>query len=214
MPIACAAWATGGCAGPLSALDPAGPAAGAIGALWWMMLAGSVAILLLVLALLALAFVRQGPASARTWIVGGGIAFPLVVLTALLVAGLLVGERILPRDDDAALRVTARASQWRWDFGYPGGVASVGVLHIPVGRPVDVELTSADVIHSFWVPRLAGKMDAIPGRTNRLRIEAAAPGVYGGVCAEYCGIGHARHSLRVIAHDAAGWAAFAGEGAP
>jgi heme/copper-type cytochrome/quinol oxidase subunit 2 len=85
------------------------------------------------------------------------------------------------------------------------------VLHIPAGRPADLVITSTDVIHSFWIPRLAGKMDAIPGHTNRLRIVADAPGTYRGECAEYCGVGHKNHGFTVVAHDAAGWAAFTGE---
>ena len=79
-------------------------------------------------------------------------------------------------------------------------MADANELHIPVGRPVVLELRSADVIHSFWVPHLSGKMDMIPGRTNLLRIEAAKPGQYGGVCAEYCGRAHALMGFVVVAH--------------
>lgn len=203
-----------GCAGPLSTLDPAGPAAGAVQLLWWIMLAGAAAIFALVLGLLALAFFRRpAAASPRAWAVGGGIVFPMVVLTALLVCGVVLGEKILPRPHENIVRIAAESRQWEWIFRYPDGGKTRNILHIPAGRPVDIDLTTADVIHSFWVPRLAGKLDAIPGRTNRLRIESAAPGIYEGLCAEYCGIGHARHTLRVISHDAAAWRARA-ESAP
>lgn len=183
------------------------------------MLAGAVAILLLVCALLAMAFLRKrtdAAPSARTWIVGGGIVFPSVVLVGLLGYGLVVGERLLPRDDPRTVRVGAQAQRWHWTFTQPGDAGAIrtqGVLNIPAGRPIDVELTTLDVIHAFWVPRLAGKMDAIPGRRNVLRIEASAPGIYHGLCAEFCGPGHSRHGFSVVAHDEAGWARFqAGEG--
>ncbi|WP_420804922.1 cytochrome c oxidase subunit II [Pacificimonas flava] len=199
------------CTGDLSALDPAGPAARAISSIWWVMLAGSTAILLLVCGLIAFAFLKRRPASPakRVWIVGAGLVFPITVLTALLAYGLVIGERLLPRQSSDLVRVSAESSQWRWVFGYDGGGRrTYDALHIPAGRPVDVVLTTADVIHAFWVPRLGGKMDAVPGRQNVLRIEADRPGIYAGVCAEYCGIGHARHGFRVVAHDAAGWQAF------
>ena len=110
------------------------------------------------------------------------------------------------------IRVTVgvEARRYAWAFRHPGGRATEGVLHIPAGRPVDLSITATDVIHSFWVPRLAGKMDAIPGHTNRLRIVASRPGIYRGECAEYCGTGHKDHGFTVVAHDAAGWSAFTG----
>ena len=86
--------------------------------------------------------------------------------------------------------------------------ATEGVLHIPAGRPVDVEITSVDVLHSFWVPRLAGKLDAVPGHVNVLRIEAASPGDYAGVSAEYNGPGYREHAFTVRALDDEDWAAF------
>jgi cytochrome c oxidase subunit 2/cytochrome aa3-600 menaquinol oxidase subunit 2 len=103
--------------------------------------------------------------------------------------------------------VGAEGRQWAWRFTYadaPNRVTA-SVLHIPAGRPVDVEVTSADVIHSFWVPRLAGKLDAIPGHVNVLRIEADAPGDYAGVSSEYSGPGYTDHGFTVRAHDEAGW---------
>jgi cytochrome c oxidase subunit II len=210
-----APFVSAGCSGPLSTLDPAGPAAQAIGTVWWVMLAGAAAIFLLVVALLTLAFRRgeRREASVRKWIVGGGLVFPIVVLSSLLVYALYLGERLLPRGDVEPLRVAAESSQYAWTFTHPSGagegaIRTQGELHIPAGRPVDVALTTRDVIHAFWVPRLAGKLDAIPGHINVLRIEADEPGVYPGVCAEYCGIGHARHVFRVIAHDTEGWARF------
>lgn len=204
-----------GCEGALSIVDPAGPAAGQIATLWWVMLFGSIAIFGLVMALVILAF--RAPRRAveetrreRRWIIGLGLAFPSLVLAALLAYGLVIGERLLPREGVAPVRVEAEAERWRWTFAYADrpGWTSEGELHIPAGRPVDVAITSRDVIHSFWVPRLAGKIDAIPGHVNTLRIEADAPGRYEGRSAEFSGPGYGDFGFVVIAHDEAGWAAF------
>lgn len=201
-------------------MHPAGPAAEAIATLWWVLLAGAVAIFALTMALLALAFrARPGGLAGRgggLWLGGFGIAFPLAVLAALLFYGLLIGERLLPRDAPGLVTVSAEARQWEWRFGYadlPGRVTD-NVLHIPAGRPVDVRITSLDVVHSFWVPRLAGKLDAIPGHVNTLRIEAWEPGEYAGVSSEFSGAGYRGHRFDVIAHDAAGWDAFIAGEAP
>ncbi|HSH62295.1 MAG TPA: cytochrome c oxidase subunit II [Acidimicrobiales bacterium] len=91
--------------------------------------------------------------------------------------------------------------QWWWEFEYPDrGVVTANELHIPAGRQVALRLTSDDVIHSFWPPKLAGKLDVIPGRTNFMTIEADEPGTYYGQCAEFCGVSHANMGLRVVAH--------------
>ena len=118
----------------------------------------------------------------------------------------------------------AAVATWVWPLGVDGSARDAAnaranidlpiasetrdVLHIPAGRPVDVEITTADVIHSFWVPRLAGKLDAIPGHVNVLRIEADGPGEFKGVSAEFNGTGYLAHRFRVIAHDPAGWQRF------
>ncbi|ATQ68699.1 MULTISPECIES: cytochrome c oxidase subunit II [Methylosinus] len=204
--------ALAGCAGALSTVDPAGPAAARIATLWWAMLVGSAAILALVMALLAAAFLKAPSApreDERVWIHGLGVVFPLCVLAALLIYGLVIGEALLPRRGGDVVTVRAQARQWSWSFGYAdAALRTQGVLHIPAGRPVDVEITSVDVIHSFWVPRLAGKLDAIPGQVNVLRIEAFAPGEYHGVGAEFSGPGYSSDAFTVIAHDGAGWTAF------
>ncbi len=199
-----------GCGGPLSTLDPAGPSAGAIGGLWWAMLAGAGLITLMVLGMLAIGFGRPRAVVERRWTVTLGLGFSLTVLTALLAAAVWVGERQLARED-GFVTVRAHAYQWGWRFGHPDGAGGEieveGALHIPAGRPVDVVVTSADVIHSFWVPRLVGKIDAVPGRANRLRLEADAPGTYEGICAEFCGLGHAGMRFEVVAHPPEDWPA-------
>lgn len=185
------------------------------------MLAGGTAILLLVLALL-FAAIRHRPSAtgdekgARVWLVGLGLVFPLVTLAALTGYGLMMGERLLPRAAPDLVTVEAEARQWVWTFGYPDapGLATEDVLHIPAGRPVDVRITSRDVVHSYWVPRLAGKLDAIPGHVNVLRLEAAAPGIYAGQSAEFSGTGYREHVFTVRAHDAASWTRFLRERSP
>lgn len=180
------------------------------------MLAAATPIFLLVMALLALAFRRRPAAQAaavageRVWIVGLGLAFPVAVLAALLVYGLWVGERLLPRDAPDIARVHAEARQWSWTFAYDDvpGRTTENVLHIPAGRAVDVSITTADVIHSFWVPRLAGKLDAIPGHVNVLRLQADEPGSYLGISAEFSGPGYGRHVFTVVAHAPDAWQQF------
>ncbi len=195
-----------------------------IAILWWVMLAGAAAILLLVIVLLVLAFRREaGPSDARAdrrretvWIKGLGLGFTMTVLAALTVWGLWIGERLLPRTHPDVVTVGAEARQWAWRFTYPDapGRVTEGELHIPARRPVDIRITSIDVAHSFWVPRLAGKLDAIPGHVNVLRLEAWTPGEYAGVSAEFNGPGYRNHDFTVIAHDAAAWDAFLAGGMP
>jgi heme/copper-type cytochrome/quinol oxidase subunit 2 len=196
----------------MSTLDPAGPAAGSIATLWWIMLAGAAALFVFTMTLFALAFraPSRGAASTGLWIKGLGIAFPSAVLLALLGYGIIVGERLQAVPAAEVVTIEALGRQWQWRFRVLGDSPqqqTIGVMHIPAGRPVDVVIRSEDVIHSFWVPTLAGKMDAIPGKTNRVRIMATVPGRYAGACAEFCGIGHTGNRFVVIAHDPAGWEA-------
>ena len=200
-----------GCEESLSAVHPAGPAAAVIAQLWWVLLGGATAIFLFVAALIVLAW-RRPPAETeeRRFVIWLGLAFPMTVLAALLAYGLVVGERLLPRATPDLVRVHAEARQWAWRFRYDDrpGLETDNVLHIPADRPVDVAITTVDVVHGFWVPRLAGKLDAVPGHVNVLRIEADAPGRYEGLGSEFNGVGYRDHRFTVIAHDDAGWRAF------
>ena len=198
----------GGCDRALSTLAPAGPAARDIATLWWAMLAGSAAITALVLTLLVAAVRNNGARrSERVWIWGWGLGFSMAVLTVLLGLSLWLGERMLARPD-GALRIEARAAQWGWRFVQPGPdgqpVATRDTLYVPAGRDFDVVLEADDVIHSFWVPQLGGKMDAIPGHTNIHRLRADRPGTFEGLCAEFCGLGHGAMRFTVVAYDPAG----------
>ncbi|WP_244982785.1 cytochrome c oxidase subunit II [Croceicoccus marinus] len=190
----------------MSTIDPAGPSASRVANLWWWMLGGSALLCTLVFTLLLVALFRRGvadretPARKRVWIGWLGVVMPVAVLMVLLGFALWVGERNLPTDR-AAQVVQVTAYNYGWEFCYENGSCSEGVLRIPARQSVDLDITATDVIHSLWIPRLAGKMDAIPGQINRLRIQADRPGQYEAVCAEYCGVGHVYHRFVVEAYD-------------
>jgi len=188
-----------GCAGPQSALDPAGPSASAIAGIWWAMFWGALLVWALVTVLLLLGLRRRrnlSEAGGRRMIVAGGLVLPTVVLLALLVHGTLASDRVTGRSADARHVVAVTGRQWHWDFVHLGDdgqplAASTDLLVMPLGRMVEFRIQSADVIHSFWIPRLGGKIDAIPGRTNVLRLQADQAGPIRGQCAEFCGLEHA-----------------------
>jgi cytochrome c oxidase subunit 2 len=199
-----------GCSGPSSTLDPAAGAAASIATLWWVMLFGSATLFALVMVLFGLVTGRPGWGSGTPparWLVLGGLVLPALVLVPLVAYGLVAGEQLLP--GRGATRIEAEGRQWTWTFRYPdhGGVATGNVLHLPAGVPVDITVTSVDVIHSFWVPRLAGKIDALPGHANHLSLQADGPGRYDGRCSEFCGLGHTRMRFTVVVHRAEDYAA-------
>lgn len=166
---------------------------------------GAAAIFIGVMSLFAMALThrRRRPANAWIWVAGGGIAFPVIVLSALLTYS-TVRALQLREPNAASLVIEVSGVQWWWEVRYRDSatgreIRSANELHVPVGRPVMLGLTTADVIHSFWVPALGGKVDMIPGRVHQLRIQVAQPGVYRGVCAEFCGDQHAKMALHVVA---------------
>ena len=177
----------------------------------WVLLIGGGLIFVVVMALglFALFGRPQGKAwlARRGWLIGAGIAFPLVVLTALLVYTFNVAAQMQRANaQPAATRIQVTGEMWWWRVRYlaPDGAVlleTANELRIPVGEAVDLELVSHEVVHSFWVPSLAGKLDMLPGTTNRLRLRATEAGVYRGQCAEYCGTQHARMALHVVAHS-------------
>lgn len=196
-----------GCDGTVSTLAPAGPVAQDIAWLWWVLAGASFILTVMVVALVAMAFGTPRAVNERRWTLGLGVWFSLAVLSVTLAAGVWTGERILPRDD-GAVEICAHAFQWGFRFTHPGvdgPVETVDLLILPAGQPVDMVITSEDVIHSFWVPQLAGKMDAIPGHTNRLRLQAYASGRLSGLCAEFCGIGHTAMQFDVLVVPASEW---------
>lgn len=193
---------------PPPALAAAGPDAESVAVLSWALFIMAGFVLLVVLAALLVALrgaprLKQRLGGERLiWI--GGVGFPVVVLSGLLVWGLTLTRQLTApiTGDEPRIRVTGEMWWWRVSYRDADGgeaLADANELHIPVGQPVVLELEAADVIHSFWVPALAGKRDMIPGRRNLLRIQADRPGIYAGQCAEYCGGPHALMGLVVIA---------------
>jgi cytochrome c oxidase subunit 2 len=195
-------------AGRQSALNPAGPVATEAAHTAWLLIVGAALVFVLVMAVLALALWRRGRTSGSNpgtvaWLLGAGVGFPTMVLAALLAYTTLRSERlgVAPAADELLISVTAR--MWWWEVRYTdprGGlqVVSANEIRLPAGKPVVLGLNSADVIHSFWVPALAGKVDMVPGRVHQLRVQAEAPGVWRGQCAEFCGEQHARMALQVV----------------
>ena len=194
---------------PPPVLDPAGPFAGPIQTVAWVLFIMAAVVMVVVLVALGLALF--GP---RKWKkrVGGerliwaaGLVFPAVVLTGLLIYGLTTTARVSDAPKPGEMRVRVTGEMWWWRVAYLDAqgreiIQDANEVHIPTGQPVVFELESADVIHSFWVPRLGGKTDMIPGRRNFMRLQADTPGTYGGQCAEYCGGAHALMGLVVVAH--------------
>ena len=215
---AAAALVLAGCAGPRSIIDPAGPSAQRIAEIWWVMFAGAVVIWVGVVVFILIALLRgentRELANPQRLIVGGGLVLPTVVLGTLLVWGTLDSKRLTGLGEEPAAVVEVTGHQWFWEFRYLDAAGepmavSREVLAMPLGRMVEFRITSADVIHSFWIPRLGGKMDAIPGRENRLRLRADHDGrgtPIRGQCAEFCGLAHAHMHFDVQVLDEGDWA--------
>lgn len=203
------------CAGPQSALTPAGEGAERLAQLFWAMLIGAGLIWLLVTGLAVYA-TRIAPEAhdekfASRLIVWGGVVFPVAVLAALLIWGLALMPGLRTPGD--GLRIAVSGEQWWWRVQYfPSGadrpIASANEIRLPAGRRIELTLTSPDVIHSFWIPSLAGKVDMIPGRTTRLVLEPTEAGVYRGQCAEYCGASHALMAFAVVVMERDAFAAW------
>ena len=208
-----------------SVLEPAGPQAGHIHALWLLMLGVCSVVLVAVTIAVLLAVRRASRADAPTGgankraermahrAVAVAIGVSVVLLVGLFGATVVVDRALaqLPVTDAVHIRLTGH--QWWWEAIYddpqPANVfATANELHIPVGRPVLLTLEADDVIHSFWVPNLSGKKDMIPGRTATLALRADSPGVYRGQCAEFCGYEHAKMVLLVVAEAPASYAAW------
>lgn len=200
---------------PPPVLDPAGPYAESVTVLAWVLLAIAVAVTAIVVAALWIAV--KGPDRLKAKIGGekivwiGGIAFPAVVLTILLIWGLSMTASLTRPITGDEMRIRVTGEMWWFRVQYLDDAGDVVLndaneIHIPVGEPVVLELASADVVHSFWVPNLSGKKDMVPGRTNLLSIQADRPGRFGGVCAEYCGGPHALMGFVTIAHEPGEWA--------
>jgi cytochrome c oxidase subunit II len=203
----------------MSVLDAAGPQAARLASLWWLMFWVCAVVTLLVLAALAFAVVRgrrravqDAPMPSPPAAVGAGsiVAVATVITTitlvGLLVASVTTGRAISALTGPDSITIELTGHQWWWEARYADGepwrrFLTANELHVPVGRPVDVKLKTADVIHSLWVPSLQGKRDLIPARTNELVFQADRAGVFGGQCAEFCGLQHAHMAIRIVAES-------------
>ena len=135
-----------------------------------------------------------------TWTVVPSIVIAAIAVPTII--GIWEQQRGAPTDLGEVLEVEAIGHRWWFEFRYPNQeVVTANEMHVPAGRPVNILLSSQDVIHSFWVPKLAGKVDMIPLNDNLLWFIADEPGIYDGQCAEFCGIAHAHMRFRVVAHS-------------
>lgn len=202
-----------GCRGVQSALDPAGPQASRIGKLWWFLFAVCLAVYACVVGFLLYAVLRSRRPDAASAeadverrmniVVTGAVIGTAVILFVFLIVSVVTGRAVsaLPNN---AVTIEVVGHQWWWEVHYPDPMASQTVvtaneLHVPVGQPVILKVTSYDVIHSFWIPNLQGKIDLIPSHINTVWFQADRPGVFRGQCAEFCGLQHANMAFIVVA---------------
>lgn len=216
----------GGCGSVQSTFDAHGPAAHQIAGLSWFMTVLFLGITLIMWVLIGYAFYRRRgtleehapihESGGQMWIVVGGIAVPLIVLTVLFVLGLQLlrdfpihgmhgaNHAQMQRSMKPDIRIIGH--QWWWEIEYLNDDPSLqfttaNELHIPAHRTVNIEVETRDVMHSFWIPALHGKVDLIPGQANYIRLEASAAGTFSGQCAEFCGAQHAHMRLLAIAQE-------------
>jgi cytochrome c oxidase subunit II len=209
---ACAAASLTGCAdNGQNALDPHSGPAHDIRTLWWGMLAAAAVVFAGLLLLIGLSILRRrgegfpvlgsDERKITGLIVAFGIVIPVATLTALFfIADIgVVKATDAPSPGQTRMTIDVVGRQWFWEARYPGGAVTANEIHIPARTPVKVVVTSPDVIHSFWVPELNKKVDAIPGYRNPVLLYADKPGVYRGQCAEFCGLQHAKMAMAVYA---------------
>lgn len=191
-----------------SVLNPHSEDAGRVVEITWVLFIGAAMIFLVVIIMLILALYgsprMRGLLGRRSLIVGAGIAFPVVVLSALLVYTLNAASFMARAETQPATRIEVIGEMWWWRVRYLDSEGmplfeTANDIRIPSGLPVEFVLKSDNVIHSFWVPNLAGKLDMVPGHVNRLRVQAQEPGIFRGQCAEYCGAQHAKMMFDVQA---------------
>ncbi len=199
-----------------SLLDPHASESHTLAGIWWLMFGLAAGVYGIVGGLIIWAVLRgrraaaplEGGPSGTTWIVWGGVVVPVIILGVLAWTTVeAVAE--LRNPQPGAVRIEVTGHRWWWAVSYPdAGVTTANEVHLPVGRQADIGLSTDDVIHSFWVPQLAGKLDMIPGQHNILRFTPTAVGVYRGECAEFCGIEHAKMNFVVIVQTQAQFGAW------
>jgi len=198
-----------GCSGDSSVLEPKGPAARSVAGLWWPMLATAVAVFAFVTGMLLLATVRgrrktedeaqHTPRWGEPFILVAGVLVSGVILVGFFLFSLAKQQALADAGRRPRITINVVGHDWWWEVRYPNGAVSANEIHMPTGERVRLTLDTADVIHSFWIPRLGPKIDMVPGQHNQLWLEATDPGVYRGQCAEFCGLQHANMIIRVVA---------------
>ena len=216
--LACLGLFAGGCAGQPSVLDPHGPSADRIASLSWFLFGAAALVFVIVVALLCFAIFRRRsptveplPDDRRTLrlVILAGAVVPLIVLAILMGLGIYTEQVLAAPSSEPQYTIDIIGHQWWWEVHYAKeGITTANEIHIPVGEPVFIKLTSADVIHSFWVPQLKEKQDTIPGQTSTIWLQADQPGSYWGECAEYCGVEHAKMNILVVADKSDDFAAW------
>ena len=225
-----------GCSASQSTFDAHGPASDQIARMSWFMTIVFLVVTAIMWGLIAWGFAKRRGTLAehepidsgggQAWIAIGGLAVPLLILTVIFVLGLRLLVAFPIHGTGAVMAAGMHSDmpamepdiliighQWWWEVHYLAGApdeqfTTANEVHIAAHRSVNIELQSRDVIHSFWVPSLHGKVDLIPGLPNFIRVEASEPGSYQGQCAEYCGAQHAHMRLLVVAQDAAEYEAW------
>jgi cytochrome c oxidase subunit 2 len=194
-------------AGPQDFLSPEGPVSRRADQLWDITFAIAAVIFVIVEGLIVFALIkfRHRPGRQAAQFHGNTkLEVVLTLVPALILAGLAIPTvqaiADLSQKPDNALEVKVVGHQFWWEYQYSDlDVITANELHVPIDQPVYVTLEGVDVIHSFWIPKLTGKQDVVPGRVNHMWFEAENPGEYYGQCTEYCGLSHANMRLRVIA---------------
>lgn len=206
--------------GAPSILEPRSDAARRVEGLWWLMFWISVVVVAVVVGFIAAAVRRRraepGPVDHRAvrwgepFIAIAGLGVSGAILAGTFVVSLGVLDALSEPPEEPELSIDVVGHNWWWEVRYPGGIVTANEITIPAGRPVELRLSTVDVIHSFWVPQLQVKKDHVPGLDNSLWLTADRPGRYRGQCAEYCGLQHAHMEFDVVALPAgefSGWLA-------
>ncbi|CAN5823079.1 cytochrome c oxidase subunit II [soil metagenome] len=210
--LAALAVGAAGCSSDSNVIDPAGRGAAEIATLWWFLLVPATLVSLLVIGLLLVTARRRrdrpslgdGPldedeTADRRWVVWGGVVLPVVVLLPLAALVYVTSQRIAEPPDAGEMVIEVVGHQYWWEVRYPEtGAVTANEIHIPVDSKVRIDLSTDDVIHSFWVPSLHGKTDMIPGQDTHIVLEPTRTGEFQGYCAEFCGVQHAGMRFRVI----------------
>jgi cytochrome c oxidase subunit 2 len=209
-----------GCSGFQSVLDPKGPRSEAVAKLHWTLVSVATAVYVIVIAALIYALWhasrrpvpsegdvhRETPAEADTmkrWIVVA-VAATVVIMISFVFASVSTGSTLAKLGGTKPLRIDVVGHQWWWEVKYPdpdihNNFVTANEIHVPVGRPVLIKMSSSDVIHSFWAPNLSGKKDLIPGHETITWFRADTAGIYRGQCAEFCGHQHAKMAFFIVA---------------